>query len=193
MFSNEKLPDSEFTGIVEPGATTGSASGLVTFYRTSANANIELIIPKGTTDTALYTSADLFLPIGSFNGISKGGGLITFPNANSVQITNTGTALHDLTLYYKVTNSVNDKYTNNRSINVNLYNGTNVAYDTTSSINKQTASGDHVNILLKTSLTHTAMDIVKLGFNIVQTDAPPSDTDTKITIFGIQWVITSSA
>lgn len=169
------------------GTTVSVANGF--FVRSASNTNIEVVTPLGTASNGIYVSNPvMLLPANSLNFWTDSNE-VTFDNV-SATITADVKIQYLVRINFKMTTASDTNYTNKRELRIYpaALNGN--IYDAFINSNLQPGTGEHAEALIMGVFTHTAGDVVTLRFETAQTDTAAS-TSTKITIFRIDWLMTS--
>lgn len=174
----------------EQNINMGMIYASANFYRTESNSNIEIILDQGIdiAPNTIYRSSDVFLPLATFNSISPSTDIV-FPDANKVNILDNLELLHDIRLQYKITKDDDTNFTNCRELRTTLVKNDNTEYHSSIFANNQPSTGEHDNIFIKTNITHSIDDCIKIRFQLVQDTLNEDISATKLTIFRICWMI----
>jgi|SRR6476661_566509 len=163
------------------------------FYRNDMNTNIEINIPMGSFSSGLYISNNTYMPTNIFNSLI-GNNSVTFINNASAKVLINSYIMHDIYIRYKLTKSDGSNYINQRNINATLVKQDGITtYNSSVVSNTQPNTGEHDTIIIKGMTTNSIDDILKLKFAIYQDTYLDGNSDTKLTIFGMTWVIASTA
>jgi hypothetical protein len=113
---------------------------------------------------------------------------VSFPNNNSVQINYAMKFYHDIQIDYKLSKNIaNDGYQNFRKIQCLLVNSSNEPYDDSMVSYRQPGPNNRDILHIEGVLDHTAGDIARLRFNLVQDNGFSDQSDTQLTIYSITW------
>jgi hypothetical protein len=160
------------------------------FYRTEFNANLTLILAEGVdiSPGTIYRSADTFLAANSFNSASPTDEII-FPDMNRINILANQELIHDLRIQFKLTKSDDSKYENRRELRTTFVKGDGTQYNASFVAHNLSETGTHDNAFIKCKINHLTDDIIKIRFQLVQDTRNDDNSDTKLTIFRISWML----
>jgi hypothetical protein len=186
MKDNQELPIPLSIATGESGNQVKVANGV--FYRTFENANLLFDIPIGTTMNSIATSPFFALP-SAFN-MMKSTDVISFQN-DRVKVEKNQNILHNLSILFKLTQTDGTNFRNLRELRCFVVKGDGVTpYDSVLYSYNQPSTGTHDTLLLRGIVSHLKEDILKLAFVISQT-VDGNESDTQMTIFRINWDLTS--
>ena len=195
MYIPDVLPDPIFNNIINPVSLDNIViqSGFnsnATFYRDLFNTNIIVALPIGTGPDVnnLYTSPDAFIPINAFNSVQSATE-VNFPNNQYASISQSLTMNHNLLIQYKLIRGNGLNFTNQRQLITTLVDSTNTPYNATIFSNEMPSTGAQDELIINQFITHTAGDIVKIKFKLVQDQLNAGQSGTLLTIFRISWTI----
>jgi hypothetical protein len=190
-FSSEPLPPPDFFNFANIVPEAIMLYSTAAFFRNSGNSNIELAIPIGPdiSPGTIWLSPNTFLIDDTFN-FTKPITEIIYPNNKDTRILKDLKFLHDVLIQYKLTKSNNTNFTNQRELRCIFVREDGMTpYDSSLCAYQQPDSGQHDNILLRGHVEHKLGDLVRLKINIVQDSTFGDQTDSKLTIFRINWNI----
>lgn len=174
--------------LIGGGGTLEVASA--TFYRTQFNNNIEITIPVGSASGGVTVNTTLVtIPVNSFNSTSNSANITA-----STQNFTIGTSMdiiHNVKILAKMQQVGGVNYSNYRELRCypSLPDGT--PYNSAVGTNIQPATGDMVNVLIDGKIAHNSGDVVTLAFQVAQVTG--SSSDTLLTIFRIDWLLTGAS
>ncbi len=175
--------------------TTGGTNALLLhsnaeFYRTEFNTNLALNLAEGVdiSPGTIYRSPDVFLPINAFNSVSPTDE-IAFPDMNRINILANQELVHDLRIQFKLTKTDGTQYENRRELRTTLVKDNGTVYNAAFVAHNLSETGTHDNAFIKCKIGHLIDDTVKIRFQLVQDTRNGDNSDTRLTIFRISWML----
>jgi hypothetical protein len=189
IFISEDLPFPYFFNFAIDMPDVSMLYSSAAFIRNEENKNITINIPTGPdiSPGSIWLSPNIYLADNTFN-LSRPISEITYPNNKDVLILKDLSFLHDVFIQFKLTKSDGTNYSNNRELRCILTRGDGATpYDSSFYANQMPTSNAHDSIQLRGHIQHNLNDLVRLKFNVVQDNENADTTDTKLTIFRINW------
>ncbi len=195
MSISDNLPRPEFSRIVDIHSLEESAlqepfNASATFYRNVNNTNILMSIPLGTNTNGVYVSPMTYLPAFSFNSVKNTSQVLILNNVDA-KILQSMSLYHNIIIQYKISNSNNYNFLNQRELRITLVDGNNNPYNATIFSNSMPDTGAHDTVIINQYIDHAVNDVVKLAFMVTQNSDGINEADTLLTIMRISWNISN--
>jgi len=191
IFNSEDLPPPEFVPFSNNNSQSNAIYSSAAFIRDIKNNNIDIIISLGDeiSPGTIWYSQNIYLDNNTFN-ITRPVTEVTYPNNKDMMILKKLTYQHDIFIQYKLSKNDGTNYTNRRELRCTIVKQDGITlYDSCFFANQQPETSQHDVIQLRGHIQHEINDIIKLKINIAQDNRNNDQSDSKLTIFRINWNI----